>query len=226
MRAFLDFARLTTKYWQALVLGGVFGVVGVVQGVKGAGQSALVWVVAALVMLLIAAFLAFRKVWKEREAATAAHQSVTFAAPVTVNIGTSGHHASSGAAAAPAAPAAPGRLIEGTPEDYKVVRPWDLLEPVPGLPLSIINRTFRYVELQGPALIGLVDFLEFEHVAFGIANGDVESILWPLEPGVQKAGVIAMQACVFEHCKTESIAFTGSAATLDKLRQALAPGSP
>lgn len=58
MRAFLDFARLTTKYWQALVLGGVFGVVGVVQGVKGAGQSALVWVVAALVMLLIAAFLA------------------------------------------------------------------------------------------------------------------------------------------------------------------------
>jgi hypothetical protein len=70
------------------------------------------------------------------------------------------------------------RVVEGSPDAYKIVNVWDLLEEVPGQPLSIINRTLRYVELRGPALVGLAGSVQFIEVTFGILNRDVESILW------------------------------------------------
>ena len=237
MAAFKEFVQLAAKYWQLLVIGGIFGVVGAVEGVSGAGQSALAWLAAALLALLVAAFLAFRKVWKEREATKTAPsaQTITFAAPVTMNIGTS--------SASPARPSAvsgaprpdqdaacpPGRptaaerqtrLIEGYPDHFRVVNAWDLYEPVPGQPLSIVNWTLRYVELRGPALLVVRGTGSFVGVSFGLADGEtMESILWPPNPAAQfVVGPAALQDCVLEECRTRYIGFTGDDQSLRTFR--------
>jgi hypothetical protein len=147
------------------------------------------------------------------------HHGPYYAAPVTIQIGGGG---------LPNATPAEGRgqpattrTIEGTPDNYKIVNVWELAEGVPGQPLSIINRTLRYVELRGPALIGIAGGVTFEDVGFGMLEQNPESIIWPLgsDPAAPKIGLFVLQNCLLEHCRTQDLGFTGPPEVLNQLRQ-------
>jgi hypothetical protein len=111
------------------------------------------------------------------------------------------------------------RTIEGSPDDYAKVYVWELLEKVPGQPDSIINRTLRYVELCGPALLAVVPGSTFDAVAFGMLDNDFESILWTPGSARSVLGPVVLQNTQLENCRTESIAFTGSPNVVNQLRQ-------
>jgi len=181
------------------------------------------WILGLLAIgtLLVAAFLAFHYQRAESER-HAAHQSAPyFAGPVTFNITGAQFHFGN---VRPARPSSgdrlPERTIEGVPSDYRVVNVWELLEDVPDQPLSIINRTLRYVELRGPALIGLGPNLQFINVVFGILDENVDTIIWPI-PRNGMLGPIVLQDSILESCRTESLGFTGSPEALDQMRRAI-----
>jgi hypothetical protein len=173
------------------------------------------WAVLVLAIALAAALLWGVQGRGSRPIAQGTH---IYNAPVTINQPVPGFMPPE--AQGQPAPSAPNRVIEGTPDSYRVVHPWDLMETVPHQGPIIFGYTFRYVVLEGPALIGLLGPGDMNDVTFGVTNNDIESILWDFgELDRARLGPIAVQNCNFEHCRFESIGITGHPDMLDKIRQ-------
>jgi hypothetical protein len=114
-------------------------------------------------------------------------------------------------------------VIEGDPDNYKVVRPWEYIRWPPRQGPTIFGYHFRYVVFNGPAVLAVYNSeLNLDSLGLTVDN-EVESILWAFAPPAKsKIGPIRVDSCRFEHCRFESIGFTGSEPMLNELREAVA----
>jgi len=216
-----ELAALVGRGSYVLVVDLMLGIASIATAIKGSHQSALWFALAFLLLLTCVAIYVGYQALRERDEAKAEqpkevhHHGPYFAGPATFVIGKEEPFAT-----APSTPESgpPSRIIEGEADNYKVVNAWDLAEEVPGQPLSIINRTLRYVELRGPALIAVDHGVIFDHVGFGMVGSNPESIIWHGNESIPKLGAIVLHRSVLEHCRTESIGFTGDPEFIAQLR--------
>ncbi|KQY31140.1 hypothetical protein ASD21_08810 [Caulobacter sp. Root1455] len=82
---------------------------------------------------------------------------------------------------------------------------------------SISDRTFRKCLITGPAVVLVLDNVEFKNTNFGSHGSDIRAIvLRPASPN-QVVGAIPVTHCTFDGCQFLGLGFTGSDLFLDQL---------
>jgi uncharacterized protein YjbI with pentapeptide repeats len=82
---------------------------------------------------------------------------------------------------------------------------------------SISDRTFRNCLITGPAVMLVLDNVQFNNTNFGQHGGDIRAVvLRPASPN-QVVGVIPVTHCTFDGCQFLGLGFTGSDLFLDQL---------
>lgn len=91
----------------------------------------------------------------------------------------------------------------------------------PGTPI-VRDKVYQDVDIWGPALIAPMGNSTFNNCSF---NGDVESLLWEVDPGSLLIGVIGVQNCSFINCNFKGIGIAGTPEILEDFRRALSSSS-
>ena len=82
---------------------------------------------------------------------------------------------------------------------------------------SISDRTFRNCLITGPAVMLVLDNVQFNNTAFSSQGSDIRAIvLRPASPN-QVVGVIPVTHCTFDGCQFLGLGFTGADLFLDQL---------
>jgi hypothetical protein len=172
-----------------------------VQLVRNAKQSALVWVLAALVVLLVGSFLAFRRVQRERDDAKDQGGGVTIQSGAVV------HQLFVGARSGPT-PATSGASLERVNLPDLV----DHFRPI------LRGQSFEDREIVGPAVVGLMGQGALVNCTF---TGTPEALVWVIPDPAVVIGAIAAIDCTFLRCRFVNIAFAATADDAPKLRARL-----
>ena len=78
------------------------------------------------------------------------------------------------------------------------------------------NRTFTDCMIEGPALMLVLDGVEFSNTNFGPTSGDMRNMLFrPM--GAMGIGAIPVRNCTFNRCQFQTIGITGSEELLQML---------
>lgn len=209
-RRTFELLALAGKTWFALVAGVLLGFAGIVQAVRGADESAYVLALLAALALVVAfgwvAYLALRHRDDARKAQPSVHHN--YNAPVTIVQGQFGPSEPI-LRFEPVGPSVPS-------EEMPVVKLHDFVEFPSGGPPAIRDREFRHVALKGPIwLHGRNSSI----IGSSFITGDDGpwTMLWPLEPGEGKVGVVLLENCVIRECTTEHVGFVGTREALEEL---------
>lgn len=91
--------------------------------------------------------------------------------------------------------------------------------------VEITDHTFENCRIVGPSVIFPVS-CEFHNCGWGAQDGDVESVLWEVDPARRRhlVGAIGLTRCKFYSCQFEGIGLAGNAEALDYFRQAFGGG--
>jgi hypothetical protein len=82
---------------------------------------------------------------------------------------------------------------------------------------TISDRTFRNCVIVGPAVVLVLDNVQFNNTNFGQPGSDVRAIvLRPASP-TQVVGAIPVTHCTFDGCRFLGLGFTGPDLFLDQL---------
>ena len=82
---------------------------------------------------------------------------------------------------------------------------------------TITGRTFRNCRIEGPAVMLVLDKVNFDATNFGPNGGDVRNlVLRPASP-TSVIGTIPVEDCQFINCEFFGLGFTGPAQFLDQL---------
>lgn len=213
-RRTFELLGLASKTWFGLVVGVAFGIVGLVQAIRGASGAAYLLAIFALVALAVVLFWVAYNALRERDAASQDRGPVhQYNAPVTINAGPT-PDAFGPAASRPSSPS-------NSPDTRPIIKLSDHVQFPPNEPPVIRNRTFQNAVLRGPLLAYCIG-CTFENVTFGVFGDDYESILWPVDPDKTKLGIVALEYCKFTDCATQQIAFVGTKEDLEPLKSQLA----
>jgi hypothetical protein len=82
---------------------------------------------------------------------------------------------------------------------------------------ATVTATFQDCEIRGPAVVVLLGNTVVDGPTFGVADDDIESILFEVQEGF-KVGVIGLQDCRIVGGSTNLIGFVGTKEMLDKMR--------
>ena len=81
----------------------------------------------------------------------------------------------------------------------------------------IEGRTFTDCRIQGPAVMLVLDGVDFEGVNFGPTGGDMRNMLFRPLSGDIAIGAIPVRNCSFRNCRFETLGITGSEDLLQML---------
>lgn len=212
---FIEVAKRVAKRWQALVVAGLFGVLGAVQFVRESGEWVL-WVMIALLAVAGAAVLVAREALTAggTHSATEVHHH-HYAPGSTIHFG-----ATTPRNKAPTTPRiGPSDLPSG---EREAVRLADYIEYDGGSPM-IRERWFQNVTLLGPLVVFPIKNVSFSRVSWGVANNDINTAFFVTDVGDSvKLGIVGLRDCVFENCVMEHVALVGSREGRERFRSALA----
>ena len=90
----------------------------------------------------------------------------------------------------------------------------------------IENRRFEGCLFEGPAVILPIEGCQFDGCDLGDAKGDPRSLMLAPLGANRVVGPIAFKNCQFINCRFVGVGFTGAAAFLDDMAQAIGGGAP
>jgi hypothetical protein len=84
----------------------------------------------------------------------------------------------------------------------------------------IRNKHFHDCDIIGPAILLLIQKVDFIETVFSVADDTIESIIWPPNPAATRVlGIIGVDHCRFEGGQFINIGFTGTPEVLNALRR-------
>lgn len=210
-RRTFELLSLVGKAWFALVAGVFLGLAGVVQAVRGADESAYVLaLLTALILIVAFGWVAYQAMKQRDDALLKTQSSVShhYNAPVTILQGQFGQ-----------SEPVPRREPIGPPApsgERPAVKLHELVEFPENGPPAIRDREFRHVALKGPIWLHGKNSSIISS-SFTIGDDDPWTMLWPLEPGEGKVGVVLLENCVIRECTMEHVGFVGTREALEEL---------
>ena len=73
----------------------------------------------------------------------------------------------------------------------------------------IENRTFTNCRIEGPAVVVVLEGVNFDSTDFGYTGGDVGKIVWRTESRTGVVGAIPIRNCEFKNCSFFAVGYTG-----------------
>jgi hypothetical protein len=207
MASLLELLRLVLARWQALVLGGLLGVIGLVQALRSGDWE--VWVILALGCLVAAVLFAAWRLLQERNAAREENE-----AAVTFSGGTH-YHVSSG-----------GGAHQGAVSDVSVPasRRVEINKLVSEHTPTIKGQVFVDKDIVGPAVVVPLGTGTMQHCGF---DGDEVSVLWEIPKDRDRlSGAIALEDCTFLRCRFVNIGLVGPPEFMERIKREFGSGPP
>lgn len=207
-----ELAGLVGQAVYGLVFTAILGIASAAEWARGSHVSALIIGAAAVLVLLAATGWVAYQALKQRDEALHAEEEAKgvhhhYNAPVTIVQGQQG-----------SLPPTPRETVgpHVAPTEKPIISLHEFVEfPNDGPPV-IRNRTFRNSVLRGPIwLHGIRSSMT--NTVLGVAEQDPWSILWPLEPGTLKIGIVVFENCVAENCVTEHVGLVGTREELEEI---------
>lgn len=207
-RRALELFALAGKGVFGLVAGVILGVVGIIQAVRGANESAYVLVLVALVALaVVLCWIAYQALCQRDEARSKEEGqsgvSNHYNGPVTIVQGQPFAEPEPSLQHKPVGPAWAARA------DRHIVNLHDYVEFPKDGPPTIRDREFRNVILRGPIWLA-PDKTTITESTFAVGADEVWAMLWPLKAGTEKIGIVSFENCLIKQCTLQHIGWVGT----------------
>jgi len=207
-RRALELFALAGKGVFALVAGVIFGVVGIVQAVRGANESASVIGLAALLALVVVLGWIAYQALRQRDDARSKEEGLPgvsnhYNGPVTIVQGQPFAQPEPPLQHKPVGPAWAAKA------DRPIVDLHDYVEFPKDGPPTIRDREFRNVILRGPILLA-PDNATITESTFAVRADEAWVMLWPLEAGSEKVGAVSFENCLIKQCTLQHIGWVGT----------------